>query len=57
MSPPVCMKWKMVMRPKTSQSVIGDWINVYNTKGPNSALDGNTPDMACGLMEKRKLAA
>lgn len=40
-----------------AQSVIGNWINFYNTKRPHSALDGNTPDMAYGLTEKRKLAA
>lgn len=37
--------------------VIGDWISFYNQKRPHSALDGNTPDMAYGMTEKRKLAA
>jgi len=32
-----------------AQSVIGDWINFYNTRRPHSALDGNTPNMAYGL--------
>jgi putative transposase len=40
-----------------AQGAIGDWIDFYNTKRPHSALDGNTPDMAFGLTEKRKFAA
>ena len=40
-----------------AKSVIGDWINFYNTRRPHSALDGNTPDMAYRGTEKRKLAA
>ena len=40
-----------------AQSVIGDWISFYNHKRPHSALDGNTPDMAYGIIEKQKLAA
>ncbi len=40
-----------------AKNIIGDWISFYNHKRPHSALDGRTPDMAYGVIEKQKLAA